>query len=279
LTILGCRLRYDWRAFARTLLQPIRDTRYSIRSQIAGACSQIRTTRHYQPALTPEVLARLRSHLRTGDVLLIRAEKKITSAILPGFWAHAALFIDGAAGLQSFGIAARPTVEKHSASLSKLDEGLGCVIEAITPRVRICSLQSVLFADHVVVLRPRLSAEYLRVGVTEAFQHIDKPYDYEFDFNVSTRIVCTELIYRCFHKRGPIEFKLIKRLGRYTLSGDDMMNQWLASVDSSEEDSTAGFDLVALVLKMEHGQAEFIEGPQALEALQRLQAGWRPASQ
>jgi hypothetical protein len=279
LHVLACRLRYDWRAFARSVLQPIHDTRYNIRAQIAGACSQIRTTRHYEPALTSEVLAQLRPHLRIGDVLLIRAEKKITSAILPGFWAHAALFIDGAAGLQSVGVAAQPMVAKHSASLLKMDEGLGCVIEAITPRVRVCPLQTVLFADHVAVLRPRLNADDLRAGVAEAFNHIDKPYDYEFDFNVSTRIVCTELIYRCFHKRGPIAFTLVKRLGRYTLSGDDIMNQWLGSLDSPEKDSTVGFDLVTLVLKMEHGRAEFFEVPQAFDALQRIQDGWRPARQ
>ena len=51
LHVLACRLRYDWRAFARTVLQPVRNTRYSIRSQIAGACSQLRTTLHYEPAL------------------------------------------------------------------------------------------------------------------------------------------------------------------------------------------------------------------------------------
>jgi hypothetical protein len=115
--------------------------------------------------------------------------------------------------------------------------------------------------------------------VAEAFHHIDKPYDYDFDFNVSTRIVCTELIYRCFNDRGSIVFTVIKRLGRFTLSGDDIMNQWLGSLDSSEKDSTAGFDLVTLVLKMEHGRAEFFEGPQAFDALQRIQGGWRPAKQ
>jgi hypothetical protein len=142
-----------------------------------------------------------------------------------------------------------------------------------------CPLQTGLFADHVAVLRPRLSADDLKAGVTEAFHHIDKPYDYEFDFNISTRIVCTELIYRCFNNRGPIEFTLIKRLGRYTLSGDDIMNQWLGSLDSSEQYSTVGFDLVTLVLKMDNGRAEFFEGPQVLDALQRIQSGWRPTSQ
>ena len=279
LHVLACRLRYDWRAFASTVLRPVRNTRYSIRSQIAGACSQLRTTLHYEPALKPDVLARLRPHLRPGDVLLIRAEKKVTSAILPGFWAHAALFIGDAAGLESLGIAAQPMVAKHSASLLQQDAGLGCAIEAITPRVRVNSIQAVLFADHVAVLRPRLGAGDLRAGVAEAFHHIDKPYDYEFDFNISTRIVCTELIYRCYHKRGPIDFTLIKRLGRYSLSGDDLMNQWLQSLDSHEKSAAPGFDLVTLVLKLDDGRAAFFEGPPALAALKRIQAGWRPASQ
>jgi hypothetical protein len=36
---------------------------------------------------------------------------------------------------------------------------------------------------------------------------------------------------------------------------------------------------VTLVLKMEHGRAEFFEVPQAFDALQRIQDGWRPARQ
>jgi hypothetical protein len=229
--------------------------------------------------LKPDVLARLHPHFRTGDVLLIRAEKKVTSAILPGFWAHAALFIGGAAELESFGIAAQPVVAKYRARITQQDAGLGCVVEAITPRVRVCPIETVLFADHVVVLRPKLGADDLRAGVAEAFHHLDKPYDYEFDFNVSTRIVCTELIYRCFHQRGPFDFTLIKRLGRYTLSGDDIMNQWLNSLDSRERSAKVGFELVTLVLKLNQGRAEFFEGPEALVALQRIQNGWRPANQ
>jgi hypothetical protein len=279
LIVLACRLRYDWRAFVRTALNPVHNARYSVQSQIAGACAQLRTTLHYEPALTPEIVARLHSRLRPGDVLLIRAEKKVTSAILPGFWAHAALFIDGAAGLESLGIAVQPKIAKRSSYVLKQDAGQGCVIEAISPRVQVNSLESALCADHVVVLRPRLGADELRAGVAEAFQHLDKPYDFEFDFNVSTRIVCTELIYRCFHKRGPLEFSLIKRLGRFTLSADDIIHQWLCSLNSPEPSAKVGFDLVTLVLKLDHSRAEFIEGPEALVALQQIQTGWKPASQ
>jgi hypothetical protein len=277
--VLACRLRYDWRAFGRTVLNPVHNARYSVQSQIAGACAQLRTTLHYEPALKPDVVARLHPRLRPGDVLLIRAEKRVTSAILPGFWAHAALFIDGAAGLESFGIAVQPVVSKHSSYILKQDTGQGCVIEAISPRVQVNSLETALCADHVVVLRPRVATDELRAGVAEAFEHLDKPYDFEFDFNVSSRIVCTELIYRCFHKRGSIEFSLIKRLGRFTLSADDIIHQWLDSLNSARPPAKVGFDLVTVVLKLDHGRAEFIEGPAALAALQRIQAGWKPASQ
>ena len=279
LHVLACRLRYDWRAFGRTVLLPFRNTRYSLQSQIAAACSQLRTTFHYQPALQPEVLDRLHPFLQPGDLLLIRAEQKVTTALLPGFWAHAALYIGGAAGLDSFGIAAQPLVAKHQARLLQQDTGRGCVIEAISPKVRFSSLEAALCADHVAVLRPKLTAVELRAGTTAAFQHLDKPYDYEFDFNVSTRIVCTELIYRCFHQRGPIGFTLVKRLGRFTLSGDDIMNQWLEALELPEQRAKVGFELVTLVLKLEHGRAEFLSGAEALDALQRIRSGWRPARQ
>ena len=279
LLVLACRLRYDWRAFGRTMLHPVHNARYSVQSQIARACAELRTTLHYEPALKPELVARLHSRLRPGDVLLTRAEKKVTSAILPGFWAHAALFIGGAARLESFGIAVQPIVAKHSSYVLKQDAGNGCVIEAISPRVQVNSLEAALCADHVVVLRPKVGTDELRAGVAEAFQHLDKPYDFEFDFNVSTRIVCTELIYRCFHNRGPIEFSLIKRLGRFTLSADDMIQQWLDSLDPARRPTKVGFDLVALILKLRHGRAEFIECPEALIALQRIKTGWRPDSQ
>jgi hypothetical protein len=276
LNVLGCRLRYDWRAFGRTVFQPVRTTRYNLRSQIAGACAQIRTTRHYQPALNTTVLGKLHPQLRTGDVLLIRAEQKLTSAILPGFWAHAALFVGGISQLDDFGVSGEPAVKKVLDRVAKQDSGHGCVIEAISPCVQISSLEFCLCADHVAVLRPRLARERLREVLADAFGYVDRPYDFEFDFNVSTRMVCTGLIYRCFHKRGDCRFTLTKRLGRYTLSGDDVMNQWLASLELPAEDSPLPFDLITLALKRSDPVAEFVPSKQTTQALQRIQAGWRP---
>src|SRR5262249_7916914 len=133
-----------------------------------------------------------------------------------------------------------------------------------------------LYADHVAVLRPRLELEQMRDVILEAFRYIDRPYDFEFDFNVSTRVVCTALIYRCFHKRGTCRFTLIKRLGRYTLSGDDIMNQWIAALDAPEASSSMPFDLTALALKTGTGVAGFVPLHETVTTMKRIQGGWRP---
>jgi hypothetical protein len=274
--VLRCRLRYDWRAFLRTTLQPVRRTRYSVRSLIGNAGANLRTTGHYVAALNSSVVTRLRPLLQPGDVLLVRAEKKLTAAILPGFWAHAALFVGGQRDLEALGVASHFFVQKHWAKIAVQDGGLGCVIEAISPSVRIQSLDKALRADHVVVLRPVLSAEQVAGAVREAFGHVGKAYDFEFDFNVSTRLVCTELIYRCYHHRGSIEFPLIKRLGRYTLTGDDIANFVLKSLPVLPP-GQPGFSLEAMALKIGDGEAQFIQKGELPETMRRIQSGWRPA--
>ena len=275
--VLRCRLRYDWRAFIRTTLGPVRRTRYSVRSLIGNAGANLRTTGHYLPALTASVVARLRPLLRAGDVLLIRAEKKLTAAILPGFWAHAALFVGSQRDLEVLGVASHPFVQKHWAELAARDGGLGCVIEAVSPSVQIESLERALSADHVVVLRPALSAEQVAGAVGEAFGHVGKAYDFEFDFNVSTRLVCTELIYRCYQHRGGIEFPLVKRLGRYTLTGDDIANLVLNATALEPPPGQPGLKPEAMALKIGEGEAKFIEKGDLLERMRRIRSGWRPA--
>jgi len=271
------RLRYDWRALWKTTFQPVRRTRYSIQSLIGGACAELRTGGPFHPAIDAAVIAQLRPLLRPGDVLLMRAEKKLTAAVLPGFWAHAALFVGGTADIEELGLTQHAHVARRWTNLIEKNTGNGCVVEAITPRVRIESLERALLADNVVVLRPGVEAQGLRQAIIEAFGHVDKPYDFEFNFNVSTRIVCTELIYRCYHRRGPIEFSLIKRLGRYTLSGDDIMNMVVGSFD--RPGSPVPFEPVALALKMAGGRAQIVSRPEIVPALRRLQAGWRPANE
>jgi hypothetical protein len=143
--------------------------------------------------------------------------------------------------------------------------------------VRISSLEASLHADHVVVLRPNVPREEIAAALGEAFGHLGKPYDFEFDFNVSSRIVCTELVYRCYHRRGPIQFPLVKRLGRFTLSGDDTVHLALDELAKAGGPDSAPLRPVAMILKRRDGQAHAVPPQRIVPLLRRIRSGWRPA--
>jgi hypothetical protein len=107
--------------------------------------------------------------------------------------------------------------------------------------------------------------------------HLGKPYDFEFDFNNSSRIVCTELVYRSYHNRGTMVFSLIKRLGRFTLTGDDIIAQALDGMGESGEAKVFPLQPVALVLKRRDGQPHAAPPERILPLLRRIRRGWRPA--
>ncbi|MBI5771934.1 MAG: hypothetical protein HZA93_29445 [Verrucomicrobia bacterium] len=271
--VLWCRLRHDWRDLWRKTWRPVRLLRQKLESRVARTVTAEPSTERYRPALDPATLDQLKPHLRPGDVLLIRAEQKLTTALLPGFWPHAAIYLGDRADWESLGLTDGRQSPTTIAALPSEESAQGWVIEAISPRVQLNPLSRSLSADHVAVFRPSLAPGELRTALREAFAHLGKPYDYEFDFNISHRIVCTELIYRSFHRRGGCEFSLVKRLGRYTLTGDDLAGHFLHHGD---DDRPAPFELVTAVLRLRSDRAHFFHGGAARHALRRIAEGWRP---
>jgi hypothetical protein len=275
--VLLRRLRYDWRAFWQTALRPARQTRYSLQTLLGGRFADVYLVPNPVHVLTPQVLAALRPQLQPGDVLLCRAEGKLTAALVPGFWSHAAIFLGSRGDLEALRVREHPHAAARWEELPEIIGPLGCVIEAVAPRVRISSLEASLHADHVVVLRPNVPREEIAAALGEAFGHLGKPYDFEFDFNVSSRIVCTELVYRCYHRRGPIQFPLVKRLGRFTLSGDDTVHLALDELAKAGGPDSAPLRPVAMILKRRDGQAHAVPPQRIVPLLRRIRSGWRPA--
>jgi len=90
------------------------------------------------------------------------------------------------------------------------------VIEAISEGVVFTTFEhSVGEADAVAVLRPRLTDAQRREMIVRAFSHYGKPYDFEFDFFSTDRLVCTEVVYRALD--GMITLPLSNILGRRAL--------------------------------------------------------------
>jgi hypothetical protein len=122
-----------------------------------------------------------------------------------------------------------------------------------------------------------LPASDIASAIGEAIGHLGKPYDFEFDFNNSSRIVCTELVYRSYHNRGNLTFALTKRLGRFTLTGDDIMAHALDSLSESADAKIVPLQPVALLLKRRDGLTHTTSPERILPLLRRIRGGWRPA--
>ena len=170
-----------------------------------------------------------------------------------------------------------PYVLRHWDHIPEKSGPLGLVIEALAPRVQLNPLEKCLRVDHLVVLRPTLPAADIASAIGEALGHLGKPYDFEFDFNNSSRVVCTELIYRSYHHRGPATFSLTKRLGRFTLTGDDVIVHALDGMGESVAAKVVCFRPVALVLTRRDGRPHPVQPERIVPLLQRIRRGWRPA--
>jgi len=173
----------------------------------------------------------LATHLQPGDILVTRHDQVLTNLFLPGFWPHVALYIGS-------------SEERHSRNIDITREqqerwqGKHCVLEALKDGVRFRALSDTLAVDHVLVLRPKLIQSDIDRAITRACRHEGKPYNFDFDFFNTDRLVCTEVVYRAFDGLGGIDFPLTTRAARQTLSAEDLV---AFALDSNQLESVAVF--------------------------------------
>lgn len=205
-----------------------------------GGCvaSHVTTRPGHQPDIPPDVRRQLGELLRPGDVFVTRKEHALTNYFLPGFWPHAALYLGDAQALSQLGIDAHEHVRPRWARLlaGEANEPRS-VLEALKDGVRIRSLDSPLSSDAIVVLRPKLTRPEVAQALARGLFHEGKPYDFDFDFARSDRLVCTEVVYRSYEGIGGMQFQLLRRAGRLTLAAEDLLEMSIAGV---------GFEPVAI---------------------------------
>jgi hypothetical protein len=93
--------------------------------------------------------------------------------------------------------------------------------------VQIRRLDSPFKSDSILVIRPRLNSDSIKLALTRAFFHEGKEYDFSFDFTASQRLVCTEVIYRAFDGIEGMQFPLSLRAGRMTLASFELVQMAL----------------------------------------------------
>ena len=221
--------------FSAGVAAPLLDARDTGREAIYRAQSFISTwvgdTKVREPhggkaLIQPAQVEELRAKLKPGDVMFERRNWFLSNAFLPGYWPHSALYVGTPDDLRRLGLDRDARVKTHWREFVARDEqGRQCVIiEAISEGVVFTALEhSVGEADAAAFIRPHLPEARIKEVIARAFSHVGKPYDFEFDFFSTDKLVCSEVVYRAFD--GDIKLPLVDVMGRKTLPPVEIVRQ------------------------------------------------------
>jgi hypothetical protein len=218
---------------------------YSLQEALGRGMARVYVRPRHAPSLPRDVRAQVVKLLRPGDVLLVRKEFAVTNYFLPGYWPHAALFLGTVTDLRQLGLSddeqAGPRLSQLAAATATTavlhhDEANAwsagdphpCVLEAIKDGVRIRSVNSALNSDSVVIIRPLMQPADIARAISHGLMHEGKPYDFDFDFCYSHRLVCTEVVYRAYEGVAGTQFDLRRHVGRFALAAGDLLRMSLA---------------------------------------------------
>ena len=186
--------------------------------------------------LSSRELESIRAELKPLSLLLEKTPFRLTDKFIPGYFGHVAIWLGAPKDLMGLKISyqgrvidflSHPDVTPH---LEKLSQGK-LVLEALRiPGVTVNTLEQFMDIDDLVVLEaPVMSEEKRAELLLRAFQQIGKPYDFNFNVESESEIVCSELVYTVYTN---MEWPTDRTLGRYTISPDHVA--WRA-VDESFE--------------------------------------------
>lgn len=219
------RLDYHWFSFKRRNHSAWKQSVFGFFEWSGRAIAELR-----QPGIKPSgapkrVSAGLREEIlglvQPGDIFVTRHDDALSNLFLPGHWPHAALYVGSPEQRAAAGIALPPPLERRMAGPIRF-------LEAKKDGVLLRPPEDTLAVDCFLVMRPPLDATQLSAALTRAMEHVDKPYDFSFDFRKSDRLVCTGLIYHTYHRCGPVAFSLIEVSARPCLPAEELISQGLA---------------------------------------------------
>jgi 1-acyl-sn-glycerol-3-phosphate acyltransferase len=220
---------YKWENAVTRALKTGGEGRYRASSVVSTwiGDARVRTRRDGGGLVSKEQVDAFRARLRPGDILVERRNWYLSNAFLPGFWKHAAIYLGGTDGVRSLGLAADPGIGRAVDLLGRPDHDghRREVIEAISEGVLLTSLEeSIGGADAVCAFRPRVPPEAVSAAVRRALLQQGKPYDFDFDFFSTDRLVCTEVVYQAYQES--VHFELVEIMGRRTLPALEIVKLW-----------------------------------------------------
>ena len=218
-------------AMAAAMRDEVRDQvardAYVAQSEVATFIGDTRIVDR-EPYISLEQIDALEDRLMPGDILIERRNWYLSNPCLPGFWPHAALYVGTIEDLRELGVADAPEVVGHMNEYlsGDADGGRYTVIEAVSEGVIMNTLAHSMHADYVAVLRPRVSPEAVASAIVRAFGNLGKPYDFNFDFDDTSKLVCTQVVYLSY--LGSLDLETREVMGRITLPALDIAAKYVS---------------------------------------------------
>lgn len=217
-------------------------------SEWMGDTKVARTHNHLISAKQIETMGK---RLQPGDIIFERHEWYLSNLGLPGFWTHVAFYIGTAEERWAFfndpevrtwvkglGISdgdfeallrQRYPTSYGRSMIIKEDKRPSRILEAISEGVSFTSLEYTGAADSIGVIRPRLSKRDKAQAILRAFHYSGRPYDFNFDFQTDSALVCSELIFKAYEPGGSMKglrFPVTEVLGRTVSTPNGMVRQF-----------------------------------------------------
>lgn len=259
-----------FRSFRRTAYS----TYYPLQKGVARGMGKIKLWRYNQTLITPDQARAFSRQFEPGDFYLTRKEWRLTNAGIPGFWTHSALYIGTRdernvyfdtpevrrwvqdQGYPSFDQLLQnisPTYANHPGVDAMGDIR---VLEALDAGVIFNSIETSLDADGAAVFRPMTTRLEKAKAIAGAFGYIGRPYDFHFDFDSDTAMVCSELIFKAYQPaetQEGINFPLHRAVGRKMLTPNEIA-QWYEQTLGTVEQQ---IDLVMFIDSNERDKVAF----------------------
>jgi hypothetical protein len=223
---------------------------FPVQSGVSEWMGDTKVYRRTTSLVTQDQIRSMLPKLEPGDILLERREWYLSNIGLPGFWPHAALYIGTPEQRKSYfedaetmeWVRSRGQTDGSLDSLLRLRYSkaytagvtpyLGHhprILEAMSEGVTFTSLEHSAEADSVAVLRPRLSKREKAIAIYRAFHYAGRPYDFNFDFQTDSSLVCTELIYKSYEPSAGMQglkMPVVEILGRHATPANELVKQF-----------------------------------------------------
>jgi uncharacterized protein YycO len=168
------------------------------------------------------VMNGMKAKLQPLDILLEKTPMRLTDHFIPGHYGHVAMWLGRPEEIMTYKVQFNgqeillldhPLVRPY---LEQMSQGK-LIVEALRePGVTMNTLEHFMDIDDFLVLRSN-KIESVGEKILRTIEQVGKPYDFNFDVETESTIVCSELVYRVFDDQT---WPTDRTMGRYTISPD-----------------------------------------------------------